>query len=324
MATAAIAGTVDKVLSSAFPGLLKDLGMGVYNSSPVFARINKGNQKRPWEGESIQGALISSTYGKAASYQNDDTVDTTSKEPFTAFQFELGGYQTNVTLFGMQIRKVQSSYRKLFDLQKTETRLATIDMVDKMSDHLFQSTNDAKGILSLDTITDASTTIAGVAGSGVWGGTTTASGSFAAQGKSDLVTLYLTLSKFASFKETNNTTGMANEPNLAVTTNAVWQFYWNSLDASMRYTTSDTGDVMTKLAFMGMPIVQDQHVATGRLYMLNTRELYLYVMGDADFTSLAPSAPVSQPDSWSRGLIWNGQLVFSNRRCQGKLTGITA
>lgn len=324
MATTAIAGSSDKVLTTAFPGLLKDLGMGVYASSPLFAKLNKGGTKKPWEGESIQGGVVTSTYGKAASYQNDDPVNTTSAQPLSAFQFELGGYQSNVTLFGMQIRKVESSYRKLVDLQKFETKLAMIDMVDVMSGHLLQAANDSKGILSLDTITDATTTIAGLSASSAWGGTTTASGSFAAQGKSDMVTMYLTLGKYKSFDQADNVKGIANTPNLILTTSAIWQFYWNALDAGMRYTSSEKGDVMSELAFMGQPIMQDQHAQTGRMYFLNLDDFYLYVMGDADFTPLPPSAPTTQPDTWSRGIIWNGQLVLSQRRRQGKLTGVVA
>lgn len=324
MATQAIAGSVDKVLSAALPGVMKQVGLQVYNGHPFWRKIDRGSNKKGWEGDSIQAAVITSTYSKAASYQNDDSVNTSAVEPFTAVQYEMGGYQSSINIPGMKIRKVQSAATKLLDLMKTEAKLAIVDMVDLMSTHLFQTSNDAKGIYSLDTWTDASTTIAGLAGSSTWGGTTTASGSFASQGKNDLMTLYMTLGSYADFDDESDTTGIQNTPTISVTRRTEYQYYWNSLESSMRYTPGGKGDVNLQLMFMGTPVVADPHVSSGRWYMLKTDELYLYVHPDADFTTLPPLRESTQPDVWSRGIIWNGQLVGNTRRPQGKLTGITS
>ena len=323
MATVAIAGSTDKVLTLGFPGVLKEVGMQILQASPTWSLIER--KKETWEGESIQAGVVTNDgyVTKAQSYQNDDTVDTTSVEPVSAVQFELGGYQSSVNLSGMKIRKVETSPRKLMGLQKLETRLAIIGLVERMSIHLFQAANDAKGVLSLATISDATTTIAGLAGSGTWGGTTTASGVFSAQGKTDLMTLYSTLSVNATFDESNSKSGLQNEPDVSITRRQESQLYWASLEPSMRYTAGGTGDVKLMIAFMGHPIVIDQHVTSGQWHMFRKSSLHLRVMSAADFTPLSVATSTTQPDMWSRGLIWNGQLVFNSRREFGKLTGLS-
>lgn len=323
MATQAIGGAADKVLTLGFPGVLKEIGMQVLSASPLWSQIER--KKEAWEGESIQAGVVTSTgyVDKAQSYQNDDTVDTTGQEPVTAVQFELGGYQSSVNISGMKIRKVGTSPRKLMDLQKLESRLCIIGMVERMSIHLLQGSNDAKGILSLSTISDATTTIAGLAGGTTWGGTTTGSGVFSAQGKTDLMTLYSTLSVFATFDESNTKTGFQMEPDLNVTRRQEHQLYWASLEPSMRYAPGGEGDVKLKLAFMGAPILVDQHVASGVWHMFRRSELHLRVMSAADFTPLPAATSTSQPDMWARAVIWNGQLVFNCRRHFGKLTGLS-
>ena len=321
MATARIAGSVDKVLATALPDMLRPIGMQVYNAHRLFSRINKAGNKKEWEGESLQGAVVTSTYGKAASYANDDTVNTTGVEPFTAVQWELGGYQVSINIPGQKIRKVQTSPQKLYNLAESEIRLAMHDMMDLMSTHLFQSTNDSKGILSLDTLTDASTSIAGLAGSSTWGGTTTASGPFASQGKADLMTLFMTLAKYQGWdlKPGDQFDG----PDLMVTRSTEWQLYWASLEGSMRYQAMGKGDVKLDTTFMGQPIVLDEHLISGRWYQLRTGDLSLYVMDDADFELLPETRATTQPDMFARAAIWNGQIVMRSRRMHGKLTGLS-
>ena len=321
MALQRIAGSADKVLASAIPLLMKPMGMGVYNAHRLFSRINKAGNKKEWEGESLQGAVVTSTYGKAASYANDDPVNTTGVEPFTAVQWELGGYQVSVNIPGMKIRKVQTSAQKVYNLAESEIKLAMHDMMDLMSVHLFQSTNDAKGLISLDTITDASTALGGLAASSAWGGTTTASGPFASQGKADLMTLFMTLSKYQGWdlKPGDQFDG----PDLHVTRSTEWQLYWASLEGSMRYTAGGKGDVLLETMFMGQPIVLDEHLISGRWYQLRTSDLSLYVMPDADFELLPETRATTQPDMFSRAAIWNGQIVSRSRRMNGKLTGLS-
>ena len=322
MASQAIAGSVDKVLTLGFPGMLKGVGMQVYNGHPTFAQLF-ASKKDTWHGESTQVGIVTSTYDKVAAYQNDDTLDTTSREPVTAGQFELGGYQGEVNIPGMKIRKIGTSTPMLMQAQKLETELLMNDFAEKMSVDFFAAANSSKGILSLSTLSDATTTIAGVAGGATWGGTTTASGVFANVGLSDLMTLYTGLSVFANLGINRNTKGYQNEPDWCITTRALWQAYWSRLVADMRFAPSGEGDIKLKLTFMGAPITVDTHVALGVWYMLRKDTLHFPVMDDANFEHIKIPPSIEAPDQWAMAVIWNGQVVVNTRRPLGKLTGLS-
>lgn len=326
MATTAVANSTNRLVASTLPKVLAPVGLQVYNAHPVWRRIAQSKSQRPWEGESIQGAVQTSKYGKARSYSGDDVIPTTMVSPFTAFQFEQGGYIVDITLPMQDVRKNESAPEKVFSIVKQWTKSAMLDMVDEMTTDLLQASKDAKGINTLYEIADASTTIAGIAGGSTWGGTTTISSSFSLQGKSDVVTLWSTLSGNASFDENakGDESGYQDAPDVSFVTPAIWQYYWQSLEGNIRYTSGSEADVKLVLRCMGHPVIADNHVPTGVWYMLRSSELYLYVAKSADFTLLDEVRSPQQPDVSSRAAIWNGQLVFNNRRHQGKLVSITA
>lgn len=318
MATTVVAGTQNKILATAFPGVVAGYALQVLNGHPILSRLNK--VKKAWIGESIRVRLINDASSTAQSYTDFDEFDITEQEPMIAGDYEMGGYGATVAFAGMQLRKISpSNYSGLKDLLEIETKLQMLNIRDKMSDNLFAAANDAKGILSLSTITDATTTIAGVGGSSTWGGTTTSSGSMATQGKDDMMTMFNTLSQYASSLD-----GKANDgTDLICCTNTVAQYYWATLEPSMRYTPMGKGDVGLTLEFMGIPLTTDQHVASGVMYFLNLGHLELRVHSEADFTPSEPITPVDQ-DAFVKRIIWNGQLVCDGRRYQGKLNTLSA
>lgn len=321
MASVAVRGSDSRVISAALPGVVKGVGAQVYNSNVVLNRIRKGGNTRPWRGESEQIAVFDQEYDKSQAYQDDDAVlSTDAVKIVTAGQFELGGYQSTVNLPGMELRKVKSTAGKVYDLLKVHTQAAFMGMRDTMADDLFATGNSAKGLLSLSTMTDASTTIAGISGGTGWGGTTVASGSMLTQGKKDLYTTYSTLSSYGSLENEAGT----DSPDISVTAKANKDYYWLALQAGMRYSAGGKGDVAMDLMFMGKPIIADEHCASGVWYLLNTKKMFLYVMPDANFKVLEPTRSEQQPDMYNIGIIWNGQLVFNTRRYSGKCTGMSA
>lgn len=321
MANVAVKGSDSRVISAVLPGVVRGVGDQVYNSNVVLARLLKGGNTRPWRGESEQIAVFDTEYTKSSSYQDDDPVQSTDAVNIvTAGQFELGGYQTTVNIPGMELRKVKSSAAKVYDLLDVHTKAAFMGMRDEMADHMFQSTNDSKGLLSLFAMTDATTTFAGISAGTGWGGTTVQSGSMVSQGKKDLYTLFSTLSAYASLGTQTGT----EEPDISVTAKANKDFYWLALESGMRYTPNGTGDVKLNLTFMSKPIIADEHVTSGVWYLLNTKRLFLYVMKGANFEVLEPTRSEIQPDMYNVGIIWNGQFVFNTRRYSGKLTDLTA
>ena len=320
MATSTPVGTFNKVLASTVQGYVDAMGMQVYNGNPLLNRILEKGNKRKWTGEAIRVKLVGAAYKTAQSYTDFDTGNVGVSEPFTVADFELGGYMQWVTMSGMQERKNADAGTRIFDIVKQETKVAVQSMKDLVSTHLYQATNDAKGFLSLATLTDATTTVAGVAGSGNWGGTTTTSGSFASQGLNDLWTLYLTLSQYAGL----GTNGM-DEPDLIVMNNTTsFRYYMANMQTSMRYTPNGKGDVgFGEITFMGKTVLPDPACASGNIYMLNTDHLFLYIMPGADMT-VKEERMAYNADSTSIPILLNGQLVTNGRRYLGKLASVSA
>ena len=320
MATANAVGTFNKVLASTIQDYVSKFGMQVYNSSPFLARLLQKDLKKKWVGEAVRVKLVGARYKTAQTYTDYDTGNVSVSEPFTVADFELGGYIQFVTLAGMQRRKNAAMGTRIFDLAKTETQVAIQSIRDLVATHLFQATNDAKGFLSLSTITDATTTIAGVAGSGTWGGTTTASGSFAGQGKTDLWTLYHTLNQYAG----HGSQGLDEVDLILMNNTTSFRYYMASMEPSMRYTPGGKGDVgFSDIKFMGKDVVADPFVTSTQVYMLNTDHFELHVMPDADMT-MQEERFAYDGDSSTVPIILNGQLVTNGRRYHGKLTGVTA
>src|ERR1051326_4816795 len=251
-------GNFDKVLASTIEGYVDKFGMQVYNGTPLLNKIYTQGNKRKWVGEATRVKLVGAQYKTAQSYTDFDTGNTSVSQPFTVADFELGGYMQWVTLSGMQKRKNAAADKRIFEIIKTETQAAIQSMRDLVATHLYQSTNDAKGFLSLATITDATTTIAGVAGSSNWGGTTTTSGSFAAQGKNDMWTLYLTLNQYAGL----GMNGADQVVIILMNKTSSYRFYMAAMEPGMRYTPNGKGDVgFGDITFMGKEVRSEEHTS---------------------------------------------------------------
>lgn len=317
MATQTPVAAMDKVLASAMQGIAPKLGMNVYDSFGLFNMIEKKGNKKPWSGEAIRQPIVTEKYGAAINYTDYDSFAIVAQEPFTVADFELAGAGRTVCVSNMQYRKLKTAPKKLIEYVEVETKMAIMAIKELLISNLTSTTNTSKGVLSLYTLTDATTTIGGVSGGSSWGGTTTASGSFASQGLTDLLTIKMTLSQYADLGGKD-----AAGTDIILTTPTVYRYMITALQPDQRY-TGQTADPVLKASFDGVKVENDVSVNSGCIYLLNTNHLNLYVMSDADFTVQADVRPSNQ-DAFSRLIVWNGQITTDARRYHGKLTGVTA
>jgi hypothetical protein len=317
MATTNPVGQMNKALVGMFPGVLEAVGMNVYDSHPFLKKLNKN--KKAWVGEAIRVKLVAAEYDKTQSYTGYDAFDTSAREVFTVGDFEMGGYTCPVTIDGMTMGKYRTAQKALFEMLGDEIKVAKSDFVKKFLTHFFATTNDAKGILSHYVLSDASTTIAGVAGSTTWGGTQTTSGAFATQGLNDMMTINDTLSQYQGTLDGSDT---VDGPDMIVTTQSIRRSYWAELEPGMRYEPNGIGDVKLSLAFMGVPLSADMLVTSGMMHFINSNHMQLHVVPGRDFTPREDVVAIDQ-DAFSRTFLWNGQLVTNARRFQGTLVSIS-
>ena len=78
----------------------------------------------------------------------------------------------------------------------------------------------------------------------------------------------------------------------------------------------------TNLTFKGVPIIFDQYVDTGVMYMCNTNYWNLVVDTATDFATTPFVTPTNQTVKVAF-ILWRGNQTTNNRRRFGKLTAIT-
>ena len=149
-----------------------------------------------------------------------------------------------------------------------------------------------------------------------WQAQVTASGSFAGQGLADMRTLR---DNIMIRKQAGGVT-----PDFAVCTATVKQLYEAALVPSIRYESRQAADAsFESLKFSSMVVELDNNCPSGNLFMLSSKVLQFVVHSDANWQVGKFVEPTNQ-DARVAKVIWMGNLISSNPRCLGKLTGITA
>ncbi len=113
-----------------------------------------------------------------------------------------------------------------------------------------------------------------------------------------------------------------DQPDLIITTQAIYDAYETSLQANKRFAGSDdiANAGFDSLRFKGATVVVDSHVPAGQMYFLNTDYLDFKVHRDRNFT-FEDFKRLEGSDNMQSRLFWMGQLVCTNPRMQGVLGG---
>tara|TARA_R110000787_G_scaffold151189_1_gene265083 strand:- start:385 stop:792 length:408 start_codon:yes stop_codon:yes gene_type:complete len=115
-----------------------------------------------------------------------------------------------------------------------------------------------------------------------------------------------------------------DKPDLIMSSNDYFTFYWNSLSDLQRYESNHTNavDGFQSLKFVTADVVFDGGTSFGggipsaHMYFLNTDYLQLKVHKDANMTEVPEQRSINQ-DAVIIPIIWQGNLCCSNRKLQG-------
>ena len=214
---------------------------------------------------------------------------------------------------------MNSGKERLIDLAASRTRNALKTASNNMSLDLYSSgslTNQMGGLGAIIT-TDGTGTVGGISTTGnTWwknqfqemSGSNTY-----ADIKNDMIKLWL------------NCVRGTDKPQLIVATNDLWAAYWNALSALQRYNdnVNEANSGFDSVKFQSADVIHDleatNFTSTGEtMYFINSDYLELVVHRDANWTTLDEKMSVNQ-DAVVIPVIWQGQLVCSNRSVQGRL-----
>ena len=294
---------------------IKDIQDAVFNKLATFEYLNKKKKIRRG-GASLIVPIRYQNTTPSGFYDGFGTLDVTPAADLTAGQFKWKQAYGSVTVSGREDRIQNKGKSEVIDLVKSKMDGAESALRTTLNNALFAASPASTDLGSLVTSIDATSTIGDINSTtySFWQATSTASGSFAAQGRSDMLTLWNTL---ATRNPESNT-------DMIITTTAVHGFYEGSLIAQQRYESQDTGDASFRdLMFKNTPVRYDAACTSGVMYFLNSDAMELSVDPDTDFLMTEWVKPGNQ-DSKTAQLLFAGELVIKNRRKLGKLTAITA
>lgn len=294
----------------------KELQDAVFSRLTLFDHLSKKNRVRRGGGTSIIIPIRSSQNSTAASYSNYQTIDTTPQDNETAAQFLYKQYAASISLSGKEERVQNKGKYEVIDIVKTKIEDAEMALRNKLEGDLFAASPASQDIGSLVTSIDATSSIGQINSTtySFWQSSVTSGGSFAAQGVSDMRTLWNTLSQ----RNPNSV------PDLLLTTPTIHSYYEASLIAQQRYTDNSTANAsFEKLKFKSSIVDMDAQCTAGVMYFLDSDAMELVIDPETDFKMTEWVKPANQDARVAQYLVAL-ELVIKNRRKLGKITGITA
>lgn len=308
-----MAATFDKVEATTIQTYIdRKWADNFFTSRALWFKL-KDRAKTKSGGTEIRAPIMFATNDTAASYSGYDLLGTAPQQPFANAAYNWKQYSVSVTISGRE-QEINQGESEILDL------LEGLEMNARES--LFRSLNiDAfadgtgNGSRALDGLAiqiDSTGTLGGIAQATYawWASTEDAMG-----GALTILGMRNTFNDI--------TQGTQEGADLIVTTQAVHEAYEGLLQPDMRFQDNKMADGGFKnLTFKGVPIVWDPDCTTQTMYFINSKYLQLVMGAGRNFKMTEFVRPANQ-DAKVAQVLFMGNMVGSNRRKQGKITGIT-
>lgn len=319
----------DAILSTTLNEHRRSIEDNIFDAMPLMFWITQrsGMKRLVNGGAKIVEPLLIAKNSTVKTYSGYETLDVTPQEGITAAEFQWKQLAGSITISREEERK-NSGEKALLSLLDTKVMQAEMSMADKFSTMFFAdgTGNFGKDYLGLDaivSITPTTGTLGGIdrsdSDNAFWrnhaadgGKTTTAFDNLIAK----MTTAYNTISK-------GN-----NHPDFAVSDQTTFEGYESLLVDNKRFRNEEVGDAgFENLRFKGLTIMFDDacinhnNTALGRMYFLNSKNLYFVVDTETDFLTTNFVRPENQ-DAKTAQILHMGQLTVNNCERQGVLFDI--
>lgn len=288
----------------------------VSNHNALYARLKKrGKLKVVSGGYEIVRPLDyaeNSTYQRYSGYE---TLNIQASEVISAAKYDWKQAAVHVTASGLEIRQ-NSGKEAILSLAEARTENAMRTFSNNLSEDIYSlgtaDGNKQVGGLQQILTTDGTGTVGGIDSSvHSWWRNKFIDGNGATSStiRGKMNELWL------------DTVRGSDRPDIVVSSNELFTLYWNSLQDLQRYASADEASAgFTALKFVDADVIHDggSGILANRMYFLNTNYLELVAHKDANLTTLDEKTSVNQ-DAVVIPIIWQGNLVCSNRARQGVL-----
>lgn len=313
----------------------------ILNSNVFFQRVVRAAKQ--WSGRTLRVPVKVSKNTTGTSFRGFDTLSTSATDNRQFMEFTPSFYQITCALPGDEL-SVADTEDKVLDLMKLTIQSDTEDMADDLGTMFYSdgTGNGSKDFLGLGALVDDGNSVSTIGGLSRSTYNTLASTVTASSGT-------LTLAKVDTLW--NAVTSGAQKPTVAMTTETVFSLYGQLLrpqerinkDVSfMKGLKSGTGFV--GLSYNGIGIVADEKCTSGAFIFLNEDFIDFYALPAHGAKPIAYknqiegndyNSPMGLGFSWSDWIVGQnafayvghiylgGQLMTSNPKRHGKLTGVT-
>lgn len=202
---------------------------------------------------------------------------------------------------------------KIIDLVGEKVERAELALAKRLEQAFSTPVAGAGNLIDLETL--VGTGALGTISQTFWQATVTASGSFAAQGLSDMTTATYAVASSAT----------VDAPSIYITNKTIFQYYAQSRLPLERIQNGDlsANAGFKNLTFQGVPLIYGNFIGSGLMFGLNENYLDLNVDSETDMAMTPFVTPVNQTVKVAF-VLFRGNLCTNNRRRHFKLTGITA
>lgn len=307
--------------------ILPQIVDNIYNSNPVFFRLNAANKKIIRGGTQIEVPLMYARFSAGGPYSGYDILNTAPSDTVKNGAWDWRQHYTPVTVDGLTLIKTDSpeaiaNFIELYFAQ------AEMEMAENLAVGLWSDgTTNPKEIDGLKGAVDDSTVLTTYAGlsrtTNTWW-----------KSQVDAATATLSLSSLNAMF--GNTSVGGRHPTLIASRIGQYNRFWNLNVVNQDFPSQPSGHDeqlaqagFTNQLFNGVPWVVDDHVFDGpnasnsAIVFLNEDYIYWAVSPRADFYLEDFQTPTSQ-DAMVAKMLWAGNLVVTNVARQGKMTNLSA
>jgi hypothetical protein len=303
------------ILSTTLNNYRKQLTDNVFTARPfTYWLTEKGRMRMVSGGAQIIEPLVHGLNDTVASYSGYETISVADQTGISAAQFDWKQYAASIAISGIEEAK-NNGEAEIINLLEAKIMQAEESMREGFSTMFFGdgTGNSGKNWNGLGNIIESGNTVGGInsatAGNEFWRSyeENTAGALTVAQ----MNTAYNSVSK-----------GNDN-PDLVLTTQALYEKYESLLTPVLRYTDTKTADAgFQNLLFKGAPVMFDTAAPAGNMFFVNSKYITLVGHSDKWFAQTDFIRPENMDARYALIMCY-GNLTVRNRARQGKLTAKT-
>lgn len=307
--------------------ILPEIVDTIYDSNPIFYRMNAANKRIIRGGTQIEVPFMYKRFSAGGPYSGYDVLTVTPSDTVKNGAWDWKQQYVPVVVDGLTLIKTDSA-EAIANFIQMYFQQAEEEMAENLGSGLWSNgVTNTKNIDGLEGAIDAGSVLT------TYGGLLRSANTWL-NAKVDSSTSALTLATLQVLFGRASSGG--RHPTLICSRQEQYNRYWALCQADQNFDTGVGGHDeqlasagFTNLLFNNVPWVVDSHVPDGPdtsnsgIYMLNEDYMFLAVSPRADFYLEDFQKPVDQ-DAMVAKLLWAGNLVVRNPQRQAKMTNVSS